>query len=51
MGDRTANMAWIWGGNFVKIPLEHSAKPKVHEVNQQPIHYAAKYGNPEAHPN
>jgi len=37
-----------WGGKFVKILLEHGVKPNVHEIHQEPIHYAAKYGNPEA---
>jgi ankyrin repeat protein len=37
-----------WGGRFAKILLDHGAKPNVHEVHQEPIHYAAKYGNPEA---
>jgi len=37
-----------WGGKFVKALLEHGVKPNVHEIHPQPIHYAAKYGNPEA---
>jgi len=37
-----------WGGKFVKALLEHRVKPNVHEIHQEPIHYAAKYGNPEA---
>jgi len=37
-----------WGGKFVKILLEHGVKPNVHEIHQEPIHYAARYGNPEA---
>ena len=37
-----------WGGKFVKILLEHGAKTNVHEIHQEPIHYAARYGNPEA---
>jgi ankyrin repeat protein len=37
-----------WGGKFVKILLERGVKPSVHEIHQEPIHYAAKYGNPEA---
>ena len=36
------------GGKFVKILLEHGVKPNVHEIHQEPIHYAAKYANPEA---
>jgi hypothetical protein len=30
------------GGKFVNILLEHGAKPNVHEIHQEPIHYAAK---------
>ena len=37
-----------WGGKFVKALLEHGVKPNVHEIHQEPIHYAAKCGNPEA---
>jgi len=37
-----------WGGKFVKALLEHGVKPNVHEIHQEPIHYAARYGNPEA---
>jgi ankyrin repeat protein len=37
-----------WGGKFVKTLLEHDVRPNVHEINQEPIHYAARYGNPEA---
>ena len=36
-----------WGGKFVKILLQHGAKTNVHEVHQEPIHYAVKCGNPE----
>jgi hypothetical protein len=36
-----------WGGKFVQSLLEHGAKPNVHEIHQEPIHRAAKYGNPE----
>ena len=36
-----------WGGKFVKTLLEHGVKPNVHEIHPEPIHYAAKYGNPE----
>ena len=31
-----------WGGKFVKILLEHGVKTNVHEIHQEPIHYAAK---------
>jgi len=37
-----------WGGKFVKILLERGVKPNVQEIHPEPIHYAAKYGNPEA---
>ena len=37
-----------WGGKFVKALLEHGVKPNVQEIHPEPIHYAAKYGNPEA---
>ena len=37
-----------WGEKFVKILLQHGVKPNVHEIHPEPIHYAAKYGNPGA---
>ena len=37
-----------WGGKFVKALLNRGVKPNVQEINPEPIHYAAKYGNPEA---
>ena len=35
-------------GKFIKILLEHGAERNVHEIQQEPIHYAARYGNHEA---
>ena len=46
-------LEWNWHagcigvGKFIKILLEHGAKPNVHEIGQEPIHYAAKFGNPK----
>ena len=37
-----------WGEKFVKILLQHGVKTNVHEIHPEPIHHAAKYGNPEA---
>ena len=37
-----------WGGKFVNILLEHGVKPNVHEIHQEPIHFAAKCANSEA---
>jgi ankyrin repeat protein len=37
-----------WGGKFVRDLLEHGVKPNIQEIHPEPIHYAAKYGNPEA---
>ncbi|KAJ9586478.1 hypothetical protein L9F63_019878 [Diploptera punctata] len=34
-------------GMFVKALLEHGVKPNVQEIHPEPIHYAAKDGNPD----